>query len=157
MIKNFDEVKRQLIELSDAVNRFKTESVQLRIVELVLGAGTPEDQEDVESGSDTPAPRRQTRKRRAKQAITGAPSAQNPSDKKKPSRAGTGPRGHIVKFIEDGWFKQKRRIGAIVEHCSTKGKKLKASDISGKLVALVREERLQRAKDAEGQWEYFAK
>jgi len=42
MIKNFEEIKKQLGELSDVLNKFKSEQVQLRIVELVFrGTGTP--------------------------------------------------------------------------------------------------------------------
>jgi hypothetical protein len=155
MIKNFEEVKRQLIELSDAVNRFKSETVQLRIVELVLGAGTANERLDQEPDTERQTGRGRRKARKVRKAGSRASTTENSSDKRKLSKAGTGARALIVKFIEDGWFKQKRRIGDIVEHCSTKGKKLKASDISGKLIALVREEKLQRAKDAEGQWEYF--
>ena len=36
MIKNFDEVKMQLGELSDVVNKFKSEQFQLKIVDLVF-------------------------------------------------------------------------------------------------------------------------
>jgi len=40
MIKNFEEVKKLLAELSEVVNKFKSEAVQLRIVELVFTGGT---------------------------------------------------------------------------------------------------------------------
>jgi len=38
MIKNFGKIKEQLIELSEVINSFKSEQVQLRIVELMLGS-----------------------------------------------------------------------------------------------------------------------
>lgn len=34
--QNFEEVKKQLAELSEVVNKFKSEAVQLRIVDLVF-------------------------------------------------------------------------------------------------------------------------
>ena len=40
MISNFNEVKMQLAELSEVINKFKSEAVQLRIVEIVLGDGS---------------------------------------------------------------------------------------------------------------------
>jgi len=39
MIKNFDEIKQQLGELATIINAFKSEAVQLRIVELILRSG----------------------------------------------------------------------------------------------------------------------
>ena len=36
MIKNFEEIKSQLKDLSEVINRFKSEAVQLRIVEFVF-------------------------------------------------------------------------------------------------------------------------
>jgi len=33
MIKNFEEIKKQLNELSTVINSFKSEAVQLRIIE----------------------------------------------------------------------------------------------------------------------------
>ena len=44
MIKNFDEIKEQLKELSGVINSFKSEAVQLRIVELVFGLSDEEDE-----------------------------------------------------------------------------------------------------------------
>ncbi|MFC1636071.1 hypothetical protein ACFL5Z_14630 [Planctomycetota bacterium] len=38
MVRNFETVKKELKELAGVVNAFKSEAVQLRIVELVLGA-----------------------------------------------------------------------------------------------------------------------
>ena len=40
MIKNFEEIKTQLKDLSEIVNSFKSEAVQLKIVELVFGLDT---------------------------------------------------------------------------------------------------------------------
>ena len=36
MIRNFEQVKRQLTELSGVVNKFKSEQVQLKIVDLIF-------------------------------------------------------------------------------------------------------------------------
>jgi len=37
MIKNFDKVKLQLNELAEVLNKFNSEAVQLKVVELLLG------------------------------------------------------------------------------------------------------------------------
>jgi hypothetical protein len=50
VIRNFEEVKKQLVELSDVVNKFQSEQVQLKIVELVFqGAGVDLEQSDEKS------------------------------------------------------------------------------------------------------------
>ena len=36
MIRNFEQVKKQLAELSGVVNNFKSEQVQLKIVDLIF-------------------------------------------------------------------------------------------------------------------------
>lgn len=48
MIKNFEIVKKQLSELAGIVNSFKSEAVQLRIVELIFGI-MPEDDYNLDS------------------------------------------------------------------------------------------------------------
>jgi hypothetical protein len=64
VIKNFDEVKKQLGELSDVVNKFKSEQVQLKIVELVF-RGAAVNPENPEAGFN-PAPLPRKRARRGK-------------------------------------------------------------------------------------------
>lgn len=38
MIKNFEELKKQLAELADVLNTFKSEAVQVRLLELIFHA-----------------------------------------------------------------------------------------------------------------------
>jgi hypothetical protein len=51
MIKNFENVKAQIAELASVINSFKSEAVQLRIIELVLG--TPQEAESTEETQTT--------------------------------------------------------------------------------------------------------
>ena len=37
MIENFEQTKKQLSELASVINSFKSEAVQLKIIELILG------------------------------------------------------------------------------------------------------------------------
>ena len=63
MIKNFEEIKEQLRELSEIVNSFTSEAVQLRIVELVFGENinsekvVSEDEEEAIPVAATPSSR----------------------------------------------------------------------------------------------------
>ena len=45
MLKDFDELKRQLSELSKIVNEFKSEAVQLRIVDHIFGLDSAEEED----------------------------------------------------------------------------------------------------------------
>lgn len=107
VIKNFDEVKNQLAELSDVVNKFKSERVQLKIVELVF-RGAVVDPENPEAGSNpAPSPRKRARRGKGKRNTAGPEAANG----KKRSSAGTGPVPTLQQFVSEGFFHQKRTIG----------------------------------------------
>lgn len=87
MIKNFDEVKKQLAELSDVVNKFKSEQVQLKIVEIVFrGAGIEVEESDGES-DPPPAPKKRARRKKNK----GTAATPEAGSAKKRATSGTGP------------------------------------------------------------------
>jgi hypothetical protein len=133
MIKNFDEVKKQLAELSGVVNKFQSEAVQLKIVELIFaGAGN-----SAEPGVVDPSPIQRGRGARKKRNASPAPAvaAENGRKRATPKAKGTGPSGTLDQFIQDGFFNQKRMIGAIVEHCQTNARNFKANELSGPLAA----------------------
>jgi hypothetical protein len=150
MIKNFEEVKSQLAELSEVVNKFKSEAVQLRIVELVFSGATLPD------GDNTAhhATRKGSKNKRA--AVTD--SAEGKGDSKRKRSAGsTGPKTTLEQFIGEGFFNEKRTIGAVVEHCKIKARNFKSNELSGPLGRLVRENQLSRTTSAENQYEYIKK
>ena len=150
MIEDFDNVKKQLSELADVVNRVKSESVQLRIVELILG--------DTEEGAEEPsssAPKKQRRKTGKETSAKSSGSTQQPKAKKYGGTRGGGAVNTLVSVYEKGFFKTPRVIGDIVSHCEVNlARKIKASDISGKLGRMVRNGELTRNKNADGQYEY---
>lgn len=152
MIKNFEEVKKQLGELSDVVNKFKSEAVQLKIVELVFAGRSAPVEEALEEENSHPARKRAGKKRKAVTAATPAKA-----EGKKTRAPGKGPKGALEEFIGAGFFNQKRTIGDVVEHCKVKARNYKANELSGPLGRLVRDEQLSRSKNDEGQFEYIKK
>ncbi len=152
MIQNFDEVKKQLGELADVVNKFKSEAVQLRIVELVF-AGRKAPVAEALDETDAQPVRKRTSKKRKVVASVSPERALN----KKARASGKGAKGPLEQFITEGFFNQKRAIGDVVEHCNVKGYTFKANVLSGPLRRLVRENKLSRSKNAEGQFEYVKK
>lgn len=150
MIKNFEEIKLQLKELSDIVNSFKSEAVQLRIVELIFGVDAEHEQDDQDE-APTKSKRKPVRKKRAaKKSEEDTPKKAN---SKKPS--GQGAVATLIKLVDDGFFKEPKSIGDIVEHCDHNlARKFRTNEFSGKLGRLVREGTLTRTKNSESQYEY---
>lgn len=153
MIKNFDVIKEQLRELAGVINTFKSEAVQLRLVELVFEAveAGPQDK----SGGDTNAT--PTRRRHKK---VSARTSETPAQKKEASpgrpRAGRpGGKAMLDRLHGEGFFKKPKTIKQLVEHCGHNlALKYKQSDFSGPLGRLTRDGTLKRTKNADKQYEY---
>jgi len=150
MLKDFDAVKSQLKELAEVVNTFKCEAVQLRIVELVLGGSELDDG----APDSRPAPnggrRRQARRRQVK-----AENGNGSGDRKPARRGGRGAKATLARAFDEGYFKKPHTLGELVQHTETNmASKFKQSDFSGSLARYVREGKLKRVKNSEGQYEY---
>lgn len=153
MLKEFETIRAQLAELAPVINAFKSEAVQLRIVELVFarrhGSGK-EDTAETEQGS---AKGPKTRKRRAKPR-KGPEDEVSKSGRKK--GGATGPVVTLNELIEGSFFAQHRTLAGIVEHCrSNKAKNFRPDQLSGPLARCVRDDRLKREKNSDGQYEYW--
>jgi hypothetical protein len=151
VIKNFEEVRKRLAELSDLLNKFKSEQVQLRILERIFAGGF-DDTSDEGSGAQSSPVRRKTGRKRA------APSDDGGSGGKKksaPRSRGTGPGPTLEQLIADGFFSKPRTLREIVDHSRTAlARTIKQSDMSGPLARFVRDRKLSRSKNAEGQFAY---
>jgi len=150
MIKNFDVVKEQLKELSGVINTFKSEAVQLRLVDLIFQAADATGAGPEPPGSDAAGSgvrkKRQPRGRGTRQ----------PKDGQVKARAGRpGGKAMLDQLSNDGFFKKPKTIKQIVEHCEHNlALKYKQSDFSGPLGRLTREGTLKRTKNADKQYEY---
>jgi hypothetical protein len=152
MLKNFDELKKQLTELAAVINLYKTESVQLKIVELVFQGTAEEVPDEAETVIST---KRVKRSERAP-IKTGDPSESNKRPIKKSGKLGR--IGVLNRLLADGFFKSKKKIGDIADHCRLKlATTVKVTDLSGPLARFVRDGKLDREKNVEGQYEYFQK
>lgn len=155
---DLDEMQKRLKAIAEVVNSFKSESVQLRVVEVLLGQlGAP-----AGNGNDlTRATPKRAKRRKA--STKGEPSAKElkaggpgkPARKDARGSASPGAFAMITQLLGEGFFKTPRPISAIVAHCSTsKGHHYKANECSPSLLRLLRDEKLKRAKNKEGQYEY---
>ena len=153
MIKNFEEIKSQLKDLSGIINGFKSEAVQLRIVELVFGLEPEDDSPAEETNVITPKRSKSTKRKPSKKAVVKTKSKKSGA---KPS--GQGSVATLLKLIDEGFFSKPKSIGDIVEHCDHNlARKFKPNEFSGKLGRLVRDGTLKRSKNAENQYEYQTK
>lgn len=150
MIQNFDETKKQLKELSEIINKFKSEAVQLRVVDHLFG-NLEHDVEEKPVDVGEPPRKKKNSKKPARKA-----TKDNTSNKKHGKRAaGQGAVATLMKLVDDNFFSEPKGIGDIVQHCDHNlARKFKANEFSGKLGRLVRETTLTRTKNSDGQYEY---
>jgi hypothetical protein len=159
MIKDFDTVRAQLKELAEVINAFKSEAVQLRIVDLIIG-GAPLAAK-LESTAPTPiadvAAKPTRARKRARKAAATNPSDQPAKPARSPAKGRPSGKVTLDSLVSEGFFKSPKTIGQMVEHCDTSlAMKYRQSDFSGPLMRLVREKRLTRKKNTDGQYEYIS-
>jgi hypothetical protein len=104
MIENFETVKSQLRELSEIVNSFKSEAVQLKIIELILGDALPASNEEEKEGTSDGRARRKRRK--SKVRIVPEPPNGETSSKKQRVASGSGAIATLRSVYEKGFFKE---------------------------------------------------
>lgn len=152
MFKDFETTKSHLTELAEIINKFKSEAVQLRLVELIFaGAGfVPGTASPREVTS--PAPPAKTKRRSRPKS---SPKTDDGAGTKKKTSSGGGPVATLVKIFEEGYFKQPRSIGDICAHCEINlARRIKPNEISGKLGRMVRSRQLSRTKNSDNQYVY---
>ena len=151
MIENFEKIKKELSELASVINSFKSEAVQLRLIELILGG-----LQTGETSDTAHRPRKhESRGRQRRRQSKGAKPVEANKSQKSRSSSGTGAVSTLVSVYGTNFFTKSRTIGDILEHCETNlARKIKANEISGKLGRMVRNGELKRTKNADGQYEY---
>lgn len=158
-MNNLDELQKRLKGIAEIVNAFKSESVQLRVVEVLLGQLGISN--DIPTTPSLPQPAKTKHRRSTKKTSTASPKTNTEpktnETKRKPTRSTSspGPFAMINQLLTDGFFKSPRTIGAIVSHCgSSKGHHYKANECSPTLLRLLRDDKLKRMKNKDGQYEY---
>lgn len=155
MIRNFDAIKEQLRELSAVINSFKSEAVQLRLVELVFEATESSDADAVDDAGKPKAKPKPKRPMRRKAAKSGPDSPTKAKGKAKGKAGRPGGKSMLVRLHGEGFFKKAKTIKQIVEHCEQNlALKYKQTDFSGPLGRLTRDGALSRKKNSDKQYEY---
>lgn len=152
MHRNFHELKRQLAELSETINKFESEAVQLRIVELLFDQMSEGGRFSEAGGQGyVTGPARASRReaaapaepQRAPRTRSAAPSA-------------SGAVAALSKLVHGNFFNQKRTIGDVVKKCEEEtGVRYKSNAFSGPLSRYASKGDLKREKNEEGKYVYF--
>ena len=102
----------------------------------------------------SPTDSRAAAKKRA--AGLGAKRASGGARTRAPHAAGRlGPKAMLEALIASGYFMERRTIGDIIAHVEVKqARKVKATDLSPALGRLQREQKIDRDRNAQGQYEY---
>jgi hypothetical protein len=153
MIKDFDIMKQQLRDLAGILNDFKSEAVQLRVVEFLFQQLGIEPQH-IEGRKGAAEKQKKDVIRKSK---SGIKEKEKKARAKRVSKGGRpGPGAIISQLIAEGFFKKPKLVQDIITHCQSKsGYSYKTSELSVGLVRAVRNKALQRRTNAQNQFEYF--
>ena len=138
MIEKLANMKKQLADLATVLNTFKSEAVQLRLLEFLLGRQSNE----MPGRTRSPRARNKTGKRKTAK-----------KQKKSPRRIGG--QAALTNLLSMSFFDKPRTIKDIVKYCKQKfGRTFKPTDFSGKLSRLAATGELVRKKNAKNKYEY---
>ncbi|MCR4267112.1 hypothetical protein [Nitratireductor sp. ZSWI3] len=146
MTKDFDKLRQQLVELAEAVNRFESESVQLRVVELVLTGGSAREGDFAEGGNEryVPGP-----------GFVDFGRGMRSGRRKKTTDSARGAVAALNDLIESDFFTEPRTISDIVARCEgVSGARYKSNAFSGPLSRHARSGILNREKNEDGKFVY---
>jgi hypothetical protein len=139
MSKPIEKLKKQLIEISEVVNAFRSEAVQVRVVDKLLEAMIEFEKNDVDNGEIF----------HKKKAETDTGS--NIASRKKPGATRV-----LNQLLNTDFFKTPHSISSIAEYCRKKfNSDFKTSELSGILLKLSNENKLRRQRnDENNRFEY---
>jgi len=157
MIDDFEQVKKQLVELAPVINAFKSEAVQLRVVELLFSRPAPDGSAASAQASGRARSGRKRKGKRGGPAKAGGRHEAEAREGKAPRKSRVvGPATILTQLLGEGFFQTKRIIGDIIQHCKLhKARTLKSNVLSTPLARFVRDGRLKREKNKDGQFQYY--
>ncbi len=140
MSKPIEKLKKQLIEISEVVNAFRSEAVQVKIVDKLLDAMIEFEKHENESGENFSG------KKTDESFVTSAA-------RKKPGATRV-----LNQLLATDFFKTPRSISDIADYCKSQfDSDFKTSELSGILLKLSNENKLNRQRNEENnRFEYVA-
>jgi hypothetical protein len=136
MLATIEGLKKDLTELAGILNRFRSEAVQLRVLD---GLFTKRD-------APTPAQTAQRKMRLRAGGISGRRRARKPMSAT----------AALNVLVSKGYFKRRRLLMDVVQACEDKaGAKVTAVNLGGVIAKFSEEGKLRRAKNDQGKFEYW--
>jgi hypothetical protein len=155
---NIDERLEKAKQFAVVLKDFSSEAVQLRVLEYLL-TGDHTSGDNLSEAPKSPLPKRKRNKTSVK---VSNPKAEKKGEgmtgdsKKKVGRPGPGEM--VNRLIDEGFFSQKRGINDIVVYCQKKlAYSYKTSDFGSTLARALRNDKLSREENTDGQYEYIKK
>jgi hypothetical protein len=138
MSKHIEKLKKQLIEISEVVNSFQSEAVQVRVVDRLLDAMIELEKADNDGVE-------QFSKRSYKLRTDNDGNYTAPRAGKKPGATKV-----LNQLLSDDFFEVPRSISSIANYCKENfDSDFKTSELSGILLKLANENKLRRERSHE--------
>jgi hypothetical protein len=146
MSRPIEKLKKQLIEISEVVNAFQSEAVQVRVVDKLLDAMIEFERGDAEGYEFI------TKKSAKAKTINDTEDSQAIGHKK------PGATKILNQLLATDFFKAPHSISGIAEYCKQQfDSNFKTSELSGILLKLAKENKLRRQRnDENNRFEYVA-
>ncbi|MDB5158144.1 MAG: hypothetical protein JWR50_2851 [Mucilaginibacter sp.] len=136
MSKPIEKLKKQLIEISEVVNAFRSEAVQVKVVDKLLDAMIEFERGDAEGYEFLS-------KKASKNKTTDNESYNSTAGRKKPGATKV-----LNQLLTTDFFKKSHSISAIAEYCKEHyDSDFKTSELSGILLKLAKENKLKRQRN----------
>jgi hypothetical protein len=134
MSKHIEKLKKQLIEISEVVNSFKSEAVQVKIIDKLFDAMSEAEQHDNE-GNNTDILNKKARKQSENYSVTTG-------------RKKLGATKVLNQLLGTDFFEKAQSISSIANFCKHNyNSDFKTSELSGILLKLAKENKLRRERN----------
>jgi hypothetical protein len=134
MSKHIEKLKKQLIEISEVVNSFRSEAVQVKIIDRLLDAIIESEKGDID-GIDV-------FNKRGRKPKAGDDDENFSAGRKKP-----GATKILNQLLSTDFFNARHSISDIAEYCKEHyDSDFKTSELSGILLKLAKENKLRRER-----------
>jgi hypothetical protein len=147
---NLSEIFTQAAEIAKLVPESMQEAAFNRALDELLPGQSSRQQKT----------RRKTSRRKTTSKATSGGEGESQKTSAKPRRSSSGrpgPKAALEQLIDEGFFATPKTLNGIqTDLQKRRGYKYEASDLGPTLLRLLRESRLSREKNAEGQYEYSA-
>ncbi|CAN5248250.1 hypothetical protein BH09BAC6_BH09BAC6_30320 [soil metagenome] len=139
MNKQIEKLKKQLLDISEVVNSFQSEAVQVRVVDRLLDAIIESEKAETDGHEVTNKKGRKQRSEQDSKDVLTAPGTRKPGATK-----------ILNQLLSSDFFDVPHSISSIADYCKENfDSDFKTSELSGILLKLANENKLRRERSIE--------